>query len=65
LNEVRKSFLVEDNDLDAEFTIRALKTGRLANKLLRVNDGQEALDYLFRAGEYAGRGGHRAAAGAS
>jgi CheY-like chemotaxis protein len=47
--------LVEDNDLDAEFTIRALKTGRLANKLLRVNDGQAALDYLFRAGEYAGR----------
>ena len=47
--------LVEDNDLDAELTTRALKTGGLANKLLRVNDGQEALDYLFRAGEYAGR----------
>jgi len=47
--------LVEDNALDAELTTRALKNGGLANKLLWVKDGQEALDYLFRAGEYAGR----------
>jgi CheY-like chemotaxis protein len=47
--------LVEDNALDAELTTRALKNGGLANRLLWVKDGQEALDFLFRAGEYAER----------
>ena len=47
--------LVEDNPLDAELTLRALKNGGLANALLWVKDGQEALDYLFRHGEYANR----------
>jgi CheY-like chemotaxis protein len=47
--------LVEDNPLDAELTTRALQNGGLANKLLWVKDGQEALDFLFRDGEYAGR----------
>jgi CheY-like chemotaxis protein len=35
--------------------MRALKKGGLANKLLWVKDGQEALDYLFRQGEFAQR----------
>lgn len=47
--------LVEDSALDAELTIRALKAGGLANKLHWVKDGQEALDFLFRRGQYAGR----------
>jgi CheY-like chemotaxis protein len=47
--------LVEDNERDAELTMRALKKGGLANKLLWVKDGQQALDYLFRHGEFAGR----------
>ena len=47
--------LVEDNKLDAELTLRALKNGGLANKVLWVKDGQQALDYLFRHGDYAGR----------
>ena len=47
--------LVEDNALDAELTTRALKNGGLANKLLWVKDGQQALDYLFRSGDYAER----------
>ncbi|HET6492001.1 MAG TPA: response regulator [Burkholderiales bacterium] len=47
--------LVEDNPLDAELTIRALKKGGLANKLLWLKDGEQALDYLFRRGPYAGR----------
>jgi CheY-like chemotaxis protein len=44
--------LVEDNPVDAELTIRALKSGKLANKLIWVKDGQEAIDYLFRQGAY-------------
>ena len=47
--------LVEDSARDAELTMRALEKGGLANKLLWVKDGQEALDYLFRHGEYAQR----------
>jgi two-component system, response regulator len=47
--------LVEDSSLDAELMMRAMKNGGLANKLLWVKDGQEALDFLFRRGEYAGR----------
>lgn len=47
--------LVEDNPRDAELTIRALKKNNLANKLFHVEDGVEALDYLFARGRYEGR----------
>jgi CheY-like chemotaxis protein len=46
---------VEDNPLDAELTLRALKKGGLANRVLHLKDGQQALDYLFREGEYSER----------
>lgn len=39
--------LVEDNPGDAELTIRALKRHNLANNLLHLEDGQEAIDFLF------------------
>jgi two-component system, response regulator len=39
--------LIEDNPNDAELTIRALKKNNLANNLLHLEDGQEALDYIF------------------
>src|SRR5258706_16419778 len=47
--------LVEDSLDDAEMTIRALKKVNLANKLVHVEDGQEALDYLFGKGKFTGR----------
>lgn len=47
--------LVEDNPNDAEITIRSLKKHHLANKLLWLKDGVEALDYLLGRGEYEGR----------
>jgi CheY-like chemotaxis protein len=47
--------LVEDSELDAELTMRALKNSKLANTLTWVKDGQQALDYLFRHGDYADR----------
>lgn len=47
--------LVEDSASDAEMTIRALKKNNLANKLLHVSDGAEALDFLFAEGKYVGR----------
>ena len=47
--------LVEDNKTDAELTMRALKKSNLANNLVWVKDGAEALDFIFRSGDYAGR----------
>jgi two-component system response regulator len=47
--------LVEDNPQDAELTIRALKKNNLANRLFTVEDGAEALDFLFCRGKYATR----------
>lgn len=47
--------LVEDNETDAELTIRALKKKNLANKLEWVKDGAEALDFIFGSGKYAER----------
>jgi two-component system response regulator len=47
--------LVEDNTYDAEMTIRALKKMNLANSLVRVQDGGEALDFLFGRGAFSSR----------
>ena len=47
--------LVEDNPRDAELTIRALTKKHLANRLFHVEDGVEALDFLFMRGKYAER----------
>lgn len=47
--------LVEDNPRDAELTIRALKQKHLANNLFHVEDGVEALDFLFARGRFADR----------
>ena len=47
--------LVEDNDQDAELTLRALTKQNLANRLHRVEDGHAALEFLFATGPYAER----------
>lgn len=47
--------LAEDNDTDAELTMRALSRKALANRITWVRDGAEALDYLFCRGPYADR----------
>lgn len=44
--------LVEDNPDDAELCIRALNKSKIANSLIHLKDGQEALDYLFCKGIY-------------
>lgn len=53
-NEV-EILLVEDNPADAEMTIRALKQAHLANQLVHLKDGAEALEFLFCEGQYAER----------
>lgn len=53
-NEI-EILIVEDNLYDAELTIRALQKQNLANKLIHLRDGAEALDFLFANGKYASR----------
>lgn len=47
--------LVEDNPYDAELSLRALQKKKLANNVEWVQDGADALDFLFCAGVYANR----------
>jgi two-component system response regulator len=47
--------LVEDNPDDVELTIRALKKNNVTNQVVVVQDGAEALEYLFATGRYAHR----------
>jgi CheY-like chemotaxis protein/DNA-binding XRE family transcriptional regulator len=47
--------LVEDNLDDVALTLRAFKTARFTNHVHVVNDGAEALDYVFCKAKYAGR----------
>jgi len=49
--------MVEDNPQDEMLTLRSLRKVNLGNQVEVVRDGQQALDYLFREGEFADRGG--------
>jgi two-component system response regulator len=47
--------LVEDNLSDAELTVRALRSIGVTQKILRLSDGVEALDFIFRKGRFPDR----------
>ena len=47
--------LVEDTDADAELALHALNRSKLGNRIHRVRDGEEALDFLFCRGPYSNR----------
>jgi len=51
---LRRIVLVEDSPRDAELTLNALK-GIVANEVVHLRDGAEALEYLFRRGAFASR----------
>jgi len=55
ITELKRIVLAEDNPNDVELTLAALSEINLANEVVVVRDGAEALDYLFRRNEYAGR----------
>src|SRR4051812_36105239 len=50
-----KIMLVEDDPHDVELTLTALAENRLTNEIVVVRDGAEALDYLYRRGDYGSR----------
>ena len=55
MNSLKSILLVEDNPHDAEMTLAALASHNLANEVVHVRDGEEALDYLYARGEFAQR----------
>jgi len=54
---LRPILLAEDNPNDVELILTALKEARLVNEITVTSDGEQALEYLYRRGPYAGRGG--------
>src|ERR1700719_290659 len=55
MNTVKRILLVEDSPRDAELILDALGGNQLANEVVHVRDGADALDYLYRRGEFADR----------
>ena len=55
MSELGRILLAEDSDADLELTLAALAEHNLANEVVVVHDGAEALDYLFRRGRHAHR----------
>jgi two-component system response regulator len=55
MNLLKRILLVEDDPMDAEMTLKALAAHHLANEVLHLRDGAEALDFFYRRGVFMGR----------
>ena len=55
MTPLKRILLVEDSARDAEMILDALDVHQLANAVVHVRDGADALDYLYRRGQFAGR----------
>src|ERR1700686_1017256 len=55
MTALKRILLVEDSPRDAELILDALDGHQLANEVVHVRDGADALDYLYRRGHFAGR----------
>ena len=55
MSELKRVLFAEDSENDVELTLTALKENRLANEVVVVRDGVEALDYLHRRGQFQSR----------
>ena len=55
MKELKRVLLVEDSAKDVELTLEALAENHLANDVVVVRDGAEALEWLFREGSHANR----------
>jgi CheY-like chemotaxis protein len=61
MTDIKRILLAEDNPKDVELTLAALEEHNLANEVVVVGDGAEALDYLYRRGKFALRAGNNPA----
>jgi len=57
MKEPGRILYAEDDDKDVELTLAALEQHNLANEVVVVRDGEQALDYLYRRGQFASRTG--------
>ena len=55
MKDLRRILLVDDSPRDVELALDALRSHRLANEIVTLRDGAEALDYLFRRQKFAER----------
>jgi CheY-like chemotaxis protein len=55
MTDVKRILLVEDNQNDIDLTLAALDENHLADAVVVVRDGEQALDYLYRRGAFAHR----------
>ena len=55
MNSIKRILLVEDNRKDVELSLAALEEHNLANEVIVTRNGAEALDYLYRRGEFSAR----------
>lgn len=55
MSDLKRILLAEDSPQDVELTLAAMAENRLANEVVVVQDGAEALDYLYCRGKYAAR----------
>jgi CheY-like chemotaxis protein len=55
MNSLKRILLVEDSPRDAELVLEALTEHHLANEVVHVRDGADAMDYLYRRGAFADR----------
>jgi CheY-like chemotaxis protein len=56
MNSLKRILLAEDNIRDVELTLAAFEENHLANEVVVVRDGAEALDYLNKKNKYSDRG---------
>ena len=55
MQTLKQILLVDDSPRDIELALDALRSYRLANEIVTLRDGAEALDYLFKRNQYANR----------
>jgi CheY-like chemotaxis protein len=55
MNGLRRILMVEDDARDVELSLAALEQYNLANEVVVVGDGEEALDYLYQRGKFMAR----------
>jgi len=55
MQKLNRILYVDDSPRDTELALEALEENNLANEVVALRDGAEALDYLFRRGEFASR----------
>ncbi|MGD0429781.1 MAG: response regulator [Acetobacteraceae bacterium] len=57
MTTLARILIVEDDPNDVELTLTALADYNLANEVVITRDGQQALDFLYRRGEFSTRSG--------